>query len=245
MTRKQEQEVDTIIRLPDFLENPTKKDMTIWGLFILTALFGFAMIPLRIWFINNPEIYALAIGGYTSSVLLGNQQYNGNTSWYYLPLTLIGALKFFPIYYIMAQHWGRKLIDFLLSTMPKSYQKAGNKIINSKQEKIRTWSTILMPLTFIPGIRIGILPVILLMVLSEMKKKWIALISITSVLTVNGTFFYLGTLYGEQVTNIIEIINKYSLWISILLIAYLALYTTKTIQQQAHQQEETDKEQKL
>jgi len=70
--------------MPEFMYKPNKEDKKLWLLFLLMTLFGFATIPFRIWFINNPEWYALIIGGYTSSTILGAQQSQGDNSWYFI-----------------------------------------------------------------------------------------------------------------------------------------------------------------
>lgn len=57
--------------LPPFITRPKKEDIILWGCLIGITIISFALIPLRVWFLNNPEWYALIIGGYTSATLIG------------------------------------------------------------------------------------------------------------------------------------------------------------------------------
>ena len=52
-----------------------------------------------------------------------------------------------------------------------------------------------------------------LMVIATMRKRTIALINIMWILVVNSVFFLLGYTFGEQVLEIIKIINKYAGWV--------------------------------
>ena len=215
--------------MPEFMYKPNKEDKKLWLLFLLMTLFGFATIPFRIWFINNPEWYALIIGGYTSSTILGAQQSQGDNSWYFIFLTIIGALKFLPIVYLMGKQWGYEFIIFATNALPKIQEKIQMKIEESPQS-LRKLGYYLAPLPYIPFIRIGTTITIPLLAISKVSMLKVFVINAISVLSINTVFFILGYFYGNQVLDIIEIINKYANWVFIGLIIFMVISITYTSQ---------------
>lgn len=206
------------VPLPDFLLYPTKTDKILWACFFLISILGFVMIPLRLWFINNPEWYALIVGGYTSATLLGAEHSQTGGKYIFVLLTIIGACKFYPLYYCMGKQWGRDLIEYFSTSMSLRFRTYVMGIIDNKPEKLKVFTFWCTPLVLLPGIRISSMITIPLMVIATMRKRTIALINIMWILVVNSVFFLLGYIFGEQVLDVIKIINKYAGWVFMVLI---------------------------
>lgn len=203
--------------VPSFLTHPTRTDKYIFLAFIGMTIFSYAMLPLRVWFINNPEAYSFIIGGYTSAIILGSEQSTGSTTWPFVLLGLFGGLKFLIIYYFIGKHWGKSFLMFTTQGMPRLNRKLDN-IVTHKKDKLKTFGFLITPLAHLPAMRISDAITVTLLVLAKVRFRYILFFNAICLLIVNYTFFYLGYIFGEQVIDIIEIINKYTGWVFFALI---------------------------
>lgn len=202
--------------VPTFITRPDKTDKILWTFFILITVFNFSLVPLRIWFMNNPEWYSAIIGGYTSSIILGAHK---DISYFYVFLSIIGACKFLPFYYFMGKYWGRDFIDYATQSMPKLNKRLLH-YIDDEKKKVKRCGFILIPLSYIPGARIGKAITIPILVLANTSFLVIFVLNAISVVVINSGFYYLGTLFGKQVIEVIDVFNKYSGFIIFGLIFY-------------------------
>ena len=214
------EEPDELEGVPNFIANPERAD--IWLMFALfgMAIFSFAMIPLRAWLLSHPLAYTLLIGGYTSAVVSGANASVGNGTWMvYLLCTLVGALKFMPIYWYMGKRWGMEFIDMSLEYMPR-WKDFFNRILKDSANTTKKWTLGLIPLGFAPG---PVPPTILAAVAGMLKVSvWVLLsICVVSVLGMNGIMMWLGFTYGEVVLDIVTVVNRYLLWITLGLVALM------------------------
>lgn len=60
-----------------------------------------------------------------------------------------------------------------------------------------------------------------MMAIAKVRLWFVMLLNVLGVLAVNSVMFYLGGRYGEQVLNVIEVINKYALWITVALVVFV------------------------
>ena len=193
--------------VPHFITRPSKTDKILWSFFLLTTIFNFGTIPLRIWFMNNPEWYSAIIGGYTSSILLG--AHSEEFKYPYVFLSIIGACKFLPLYYFMGKYWGKDFIDYTTQAMPKINKKILH-YIDEEKSKLKKYGYMLVPFSYIPGARIGMIITTPVLVLARENFIKIFTANAISVVAVNSVFYYLGIVFGEQVIEVVKVFNKYS-----------------------------------
>lgn len=113
--------------LPKFLSNPERADIILFIALIVMGIFSLCMIPLRAWMLTQPLAYTLIVGGYTSAVVGGaNASVENGIWWVYWLCTLIGALKFMPVYWLMGKRWGMEFIDMSLQYMPRFHRMFKN-----------------------------------------------------------------------------------------------------------------------
>lgn len=225
---KKDQSLQEILEkegLPSFITNPQKEDIILWLCLLGITIFSFSLIPFRVWFLNNPEWYALIIGGYTSSTLIGAYSVTGQSHGIFILLTLIGALKFIPVYFYIGKRWGKEFIDYSLQYTPKT-QKWINSLLNKKTQKVKIYSSLITPLTYMPFIRISYAIITPVQAMVNMTLPLILLINAISVLIVNYTMYAIGYINGKEVLQIIEVINKYAGWITIGLIVFVFISIT-------------------
>lgn len=206
--------------LPSFITHPQKEDIILWSCLLVITILSFSLIPFRVWFLNNPEWYALIIGGYTSSTLIGAYSATGQSHGIFILLTIIGALKFIPVYFYIGKRWGKEFINYSLQYTPKT-QKWMNLLLNQKTQKVKIYSSLITPLTYMPFIRISYTIITPIQAVVNMSLPLILLINTISVLIVNYTMYTIGYINGKEVLQIIEVINKYAGLITIGLIAFV------------------------
>ena len=209
-------EADDDIQLPEFLEHPEKTDLFLLGMLFVICGFGVVMSPLRAWRTGHPWADTLLVGGYTSSIIGGANASVGDGPWWgYWLCTLVGVLKFMPFYYWMGRRWGMDFIDLSVQYTPRIKTLVRRAMGSSRA---RAFTTALVPLGYCPG------PVpnsIINALLGLLRVPFWAMmaINVASVLVVNGIFVGLGWTFGTQVLSIVQVVNRYLLWITLVLIA--------------------------
>ncbi|MDO5511476.1 DedA family protein [Corynebacterium sp.] len=214
MTKQDEPE------LPGFLAHPDRTDKILFTALILMGLWALALIPLRAWLLSHPLIYTLAVGGYTSAVVSGANASVGNGVWWvYLLCTVIGAVKFMPVYWAMGRKWGMEFIDMSLQYMPRAH-RFFQRAVAAESRKMYAGTLAFIPLGYLPG---PVPNTIVNAVAGLLKIRFVIMLAVNvlSVLAVNGLFLWLGFTYGEQVLEVVEVINRYLLWITLGLLALM------------------------
>lgn len=221
-----EQTAEQAAEGPSFLKDPQPMDMVLIVLLLAMSVFSLAMIAPRGWFLTHPMAYSLLIGGYTSATVSGANVFAGNGHWWtYLLASLVGALKFMPIYWLLGRRWGADFIDMSLQYMPRA-RRFFTRALREESVKSKAITLGLLPLGYAPGP----VPSMILNAVAGLLKVgfWFALVvNIASVLLVNGLFMWLGFTFGDQVLAVVETVNKYLLWVTIGLIAVLIYQARK------------------
>lgn len=204
--------------LPKFLSEPEKMDIVLFVLLMVMAVYSICMIPLRAWLLTQPLAYTLLVGGYTSAVVGGANASVGNgVFWVYLLCTVVGAVKFMPVYWLMGRRWGMEFIEMSLQYMPRA-NRIFKGAVDKESPSMYAWVIALVPVGYLPGPVPGtIVNAVagLLKIRFSVMLAWNAL----SILIVNGLMMWLGYTFGDQVLDVVNAVNKYLLWITIALVA--------------------------
>ncbi|GAB3702128.1 DedA family protein [Corynebacterium nasicanis] len=206
--------------LPGFLAHPDRTDKVLFAALILMGLWSLALIPLRAWLLSHPLIYTLAVGGYTSAVVSGANASVGNGIWWvYLLCSVVGAVKFMPVYWAMGRKWGMEFIDMSLQYMPRAH-RFFQKAVASESTRMYAGTLAFIPLGYLPG---PVPNTVVNAVAGLLKIRFLVMLAVNvlSILAVNGLFMWLGLTYGDQVLEVVEVINKYLLWITLGLVALM------------------------
>lgn len=212
--------------LPSFMKNPEPMDKLLFVLLMAMGIYSMAMLALRAWLLSHPLAYSFLIGGYTSATVSGANVSVGNGEWWmYLGASLVGALKFVPIYWLMGKRWGMEFIDMSLQYMPRAH-KFFKKALTKQSGKTKAIILGLLPLGYCPGP----VPGTVLNAVAGLLKVGIGLVmvlNVLSVLAVNGLFMWLGYTFGDQVLDVINLINRYLLWFTLGLLALVIFKARK------------------
>ncbi|QGU07176.1 hypothetical protein COCCU_06160 [Corynebacterium occultum] len=203
--------------LPSFLAEPKRGDIILFVLLFAMGIFSLALIPLRAWLLTEPLAYTLLVGGYTSAVVSGANASIGNGHvLVYLLCSVIGAIKFMPVYWLMGRRWGMEFIDMSLQYMPRAHRLFQRSV---ESESSRTLALVvgLIPFGYLPGPVPG---TIVNAVAGLLKIRFPVMIAINvlSILAVNGLMMWLGFNFGEQVLSVVEVVNRYLLWFTLALL---------------------------
>lgn len=206
--------------LPRFLAHPTKADLWLLAGFFAVFIYSLVMIPLRAYLLSHPLAYTLLVGGYTSAVISGaNVSVGAGQWWVFLLCTVFGAVKFMPLYWAIGRQWGTDFIELSVQYMPR-IKGFLRRVLGNPSKKSTALICLLIPLSFAPG------PVpgnVSNAVLGLIKVPFSAMLALNaaSVAVINGIFMWLGFTFGEQVLNVVDVVNKYLLWFTLALIAVM------------------------
>lgn len=212
--------------LPRFLSNPEKTDIALFIALMAMGVFAIALIPLRAWLLSHPLAYTLLVGGYTSAVVGGANASVGNgVFWVYLLCTVVGAVKFMPIYWLMGRRWGMEFIEMSLQYMPRAHRVFKNAVEKDSPTMYR-WVLGLIPVGYLPGP----VPGNILNAVAGLLKVGLSVmlaLNVVSILVINGLMMWLGYTFGEEVLEVVNVINRYLLWITLALVAVAVLRARK------------------
>lgn len=203
--------------LPSFMADPKRLDIILFVLLLAMGIFSLGLIPLRAWLLTEPLAYSLLVGGYTSAVVSGANASVGNGQvLVYLLCSVVGAIKFMPVYWLMGRRWGMEFIDMSLQYMPRAHRVFQRSV---ESESSRTLGVVLalIPLGYLPGPVPG---TVLNAVAGLLKIRFVVMIvvNVLSILAVNGLMMWLGFHFGEQVLSVVEVVNRYLLWVTLALL---------------------------
>lgn len=203
--------------VPQFIQHPKKIDIFLFAALFGIAIYGFAMIPLRAYLLSHPVAYTLLVGGYTSAVVSGANASVGNGQWWvYLMCTIVGAAKFVPLYWAMGRRWGMEFIDMSVQYMPRM-KKLFRRALGSESGTSTAITCALVPVSYCPGPIPGN---VVNAVLGLLKVgPWAVLaLNAASIAVINGVFMWLGMIFGDEVLEVVQVVNRYLLWITLGLI---------------------------
>lgn len=195
--------------LPDFAIAPDKKDMWIIAGMYFIMFYSISLKPLKPWLMLHPLAYSIVGSGYTSAIISGAFVYDGKGS--FLLFWTIGtlfAMKFIPYYWYMGKKWGVDIINTNLMFLPR-VRKWLNTIKEKEHSKKSIFYTFLLSLlAFLPGKVSSSLVANFFGFLEWSFKRSFAIILVGDAV-VKAFMIYLGYTFGEQVLEILKIVEKY------------------------------------
>lgn len=195
--------------VPSYLRNPGRRDYLILAYMLVGIVLGFLFIPLRTWFLNHVVLYALLVGGYTSAVVGGAQStVGGPAAWVIVLLSLVGALYLMPQWWLIGRYWGREYLEQMSAGSPRM-AKWTRRLDNLSGPALAA-ATIVSYTPFLPTLAICNL----LSGIRKMPLWFVVLINAIGALIRNSIFAYLGVVYGQQVLEVVNLINRYALWVT-------------------------------
>lgn len=199
-------------RLP-WKGKPRRSDIACWAAFSLTGVYALVLLPLRPILLGmNPYLLAALGGSRTSTVTIGALAATDQGFW---PLGLVlatfGMVKFDPIYWWAGKLWGRGLIEIVAGRSARAARNAARA--ERLAEKYGVWAIIITHLLPLPSA-----VVYATVGAAGMRLRTFLLVDIVSSAATRALYIYLGFRLGQPAVDVVKVIAKYSLWLSLVLL---------------------------
>ncbi len=193
---------------------PTRNDIICWVGFSLTGIYALVLLPLRPVLLGaNPYLLAGLGGSRTSAVTIGALWATGIGFWPLgLALGTLGAVKFDWLYWWAGKLWGRGLLELVAGRSARAARNA------ARAERIaQRFGIGAIMITYILPLPSAV--VYATVAAAGMRLRTFLLVDIATAAVTRGIFIYLGYRIGAPAVHAVEVIAKYSWWISIVLLA--------------------------
>jgi membrane protein DedA with SNARE-associated domain len=200
-------------RLP-WKGRPSRSDIWCWSLFSLTGIYALVLLPLRPVLLGaNPYLLAALGGSRTTAVTIGALAATG-VGWWPLGLVLgtFGSVKFDPLYWWAGKLWGRGLIEMVAGRSARAARNA------ARAERLAArFGPLAILLTYVIPLPSAV--VIASVGAAGMRLRTFLLIDILGAASTRAIYIYLGYRIGQPAVDVVEVIAKYSLYLSLVLLA--------------------------
>jgi membrane protein DedA with SNARE-associated domain len=194
---------------------PSRSDVWCWVGFSLTGLYSLVLLPLRPVLLGaNPYLLAALGGSRTSAVTIGALAAATGYGWWPLGLLLavFGSVKFDPLYWWAGKLWGRGLIELVAGRSARAARNA------ARAERLAArYGAAAVLLTYVIPLPSAV--VIATVAAAGMRLRTFLLIDLTGATVTRAIYIYLGYRIGQPAVDVVNVIAKYSLWISLALLA--------------------------
>ncbi|NYI71639.1 membrane protein DedA with SNARE-associated domain [Naumannella cuiyingiana] len=213
-----------------FRSKPGRLDYICMFGIIAAGVYSLALTPFRVWLLTNVPYVLVALSGSGSALVgIGAAIHIGDTWW---PLAaIIGALsaiKFDWLFWLAGRLWGEGMIDWLLGGAAK--QNAGwlsrtrRKIALWSHRLAQRWAIPMILLTYVPVLPIPSAIVFGALGMGGMRLRTFLIIDFLCSLANRALYLYLGYRIGLPVLEVLEELNKWSLWIGLGLVAVIVFF---------------------
>ncbi|HEY5820863.1 MAG TPA: DedA family protein [Propionibacteriaceae bacterium] len=200
-------------RLP-WKGKPGRRDIACWIAFSLTGVYALVLLPLRPILLGaNPYLLAGLGGSRTSAVTIGALAATG-VGWWPLGLLLgtIGAVKFDWVFWWAGKLWGRGLIEIVAGRSPRAARNA-----DRAERLAKKYGVAAVLLGYVIPLPSGVIYATL--GATGMRLRTFILIDVIGAASTRAIYIYLGYRIGQPAVNVVQVIAKYSLWLSLALLA--------------------------
>ncbi len=192
---------------------PGRADVGCWVGFSLTGLYSLALLPFRPVLLGaNPYLLAALGGSRTTAVTIGALAAVGQGYW---PLGLLlgvfGSVKFDWLYWWAGRLWGRGLIEVVAGRSPRAARNA------ARAERLATrFGAVAVIATYLVPLPSAV--VYATVAAAGMSLRRFLLYDVLAAAGTRAICIYLGYRIGQPAVDVVELIARYSLWLSLVLL---------------------------
>ncbi len=194
---------------------PRRVDIACWACFSLIGLYSIATLPLRPILLSlNTYALAAVSGSSIAMVDLGSSLRAGQSQWWWLGLIIAACsvMKFLWVFWWAGRLWGHGIIEVVAG---RSRWAARTAHIAERLAE-RFGAPALFLVWFIPFVPGAIVDAFVGN--AGMKLRTFLGINFVAALLNRSIYFYLGYRLGEPAKDLVDLISKYSYYISIALV---------------------------
>ncbi|WOP17319.1 DedA family protein [Raineyella sp. LH-20] len=194
---------------------PTRRDLVCWSGIGLVGIYSLVMLPLRPVLLGyTPYVLAAVSGSRTAVVMIGALSATGD-HWWWLGwlLATLSILKFDWVYFWAGKLWGRGLLEVMTGTSERARKR------NERAERFALrWAVPAVLVTYLP---IPLPAPIIYASVGAAGMSWRRFLVVDAVgaAVLQGVYLLLGHQLGEPAVRIVETYAKYSIWLSLVLLA--------------------------
>jgi membrane protein DedA with SNARE-associated domain len=197
---------------------PSRSDLWCWIGFSLTGVYALVLLPLRPVLLGaNPYLLAALGGSRVSAVTIGAIAATGVGFW---PLGLLlgtfGSVKFDPLYWWAGKLWGRGLLEMVSGRSPRAARNA------ARAERLaQRYGVLAIVITYLIPLPSAV--VYATVGAAGMRLRRFLLTDVLTAAVTRGLLIWLGYSIGEPAVRVLELIARYSWYLSLVLLAGVVL----------------------
>lgn len=197
---------------------PSRSDVWCWIAFSLTGVYALVLLPLRPVLLGaNPYLLAGLGGSRVSAVTIGALAATGVGFW---PLGLLlgtfGSMKFDPLYWWAGKLWGRGLLEMVSGRSPRAARNA------ARAERLaQRYGVLAIVITYLIPLPSAV--VYATVGAAGMRLRRFLLVDVLTAAATRGLLIWLGYSIGEPAVRVLEVVARYSWYLSIVLLAGVVL----------------------
>ena len=197
---------------------PSRSDVWCWIAFSLTGVYALVLLPLRPVLLGaNPYLLAGLGGSRVSAVTIGALAATGVGFW---PLGLLlgtfGSAKFDPLYWWAGKLWGRGLLEMVSGRSPRAARNA------ARAERLaQRYGVLAIVITYLIPLPSAV--VYATVGAAGMRLRRFLLVDVLTAATTRGLLIWLGYSIGEPAVRALEVIARFSWYLSIVLLSGVVL----------------------
>lgn len=202
--------------LPDFIAKGDKVDKILLSCFLGISIFHLALLPFRAILLTQAPLLSVFLTGGSFSTIAVAVQHRDN----YIVLVLLAVLsalssvKFLPLYYFMGKRWGAGFLDLIFkSHKPFWFRKFEGFIFK--------YPALSLGLSYVPFCPLSPALIVAISGITRVKGKKIVGFVLFYALLLKSCYITLSIIFGEVVIEVLQIIDKYTLWITFALLAWV------------------------
>jgi membrane protein DedA with SNARE-associated domain len=193
---------------------PSRNDVWCWVAFSLTGVYALVLLPLRPVLLGaNPYLLAALGGSRVSAVTIGALAATGVGFW---PLGLLlgtfGSVKFDALYWWAGRLWGRGLLEMVSGRSPRAARNA------ARAERLaQRYGVLAIVITYLIPLPSAV--VYATVGAAGMRLRRFLLVDVATAAATRGLLIWLGYSIGQPAVRVLEVIARYSWYLSLLLLA--------------------------
>jgi membrane protein DedA with SNARE-associated domain len=201
---------------------PSRSDVWCWIAFSLTGVYALVLLPLRPVLLGaNPYLLAGLGGSRVSAVTIGALAATGMGFW---PLGLLlgtfGSVKFDPLYWWAGKLWGRGLLEMVSGRSPRAARNA------ARAERLaQRYGVLAIVITYLIPLPSAV--VYATVGAAGMRLRTFLLVDVLTAAVTRGLLIWLGFGIGHPAVRVVEVIARYSWYLSLVLLAGMLVTTVR------------------
>ena len=201
---------------------PSRSDVWCWVAFSLTGVYALVLLPLRPVLLGaNPYLLAALGGSRVSAVTIGALAATGVGFW---PLGLLlgtfGAIKFDALYWWAGKLWGRGLLEMVSGRSARAARNA------ARAERLaQRFGVLAIVITYLIPLPSAV--VYATVGAAGMRLRTFLLVDALTAATTRGLLIWLGYAIGQPAVEVLEVVARYSWYLSIALLAGVLVTTVR------------------